>query len=1095
MGSLCTGSPQQTTSSAGYTPTGTPQINDVWNAVQSAASTPYQSYTGQLVAPTNQQQQAGTNTINRAYTASFPYITSAGNYANSAAQPISAGQISSYMNPYTSSVINATQDQFNTANAQQQSQLLGNAASQGALGGDRSAVAQASLAGQQQLAQAPVIAGLNSQNYSQALAAAQAQQATQLAAAGQLGGLGSTAANIALGAGQAQIGAGTLQQQTQQAQDVANYQQYLQALGYPFQTAQFMATYGLPAATSLGGTQTGSSSTMPSQASPLSQGVGLAMAALPFFAKRGGRTPFANGGVTEYKKNAAGMWEYEPYADGGFTLPTSPFSLTAIPGYVPTPTAPISVSNTMPSISSTPTNLVTPQNPFSFTPQQATGAAQGLTNLMGQLGVGSFNAGTAGGTGLPGFGGVYAKGGIVGIVKEMRHAMKHYDDGGIVADDFAALSPYGIANLPTSIDQVPMNLDFNSAGFGAVPSTPLAAPAPIAAANPVAAPSAFPMASYANQLYGAESSNNPTATNPNSTAGGLAQFTQPTWNDLMNRHPELDLKPNGMFDPAQVSRALPVFTQENQNVLSKYDVPVTPGNTYLAHVFGGQGAANFYTAMQTDPNAPAAQIMPRNVVAANQSLFFGPDGTPLTAAQTYQKVTSRISGAPSNVAAAPTTDLSARSTTPLSISNLPAGTVPPSGQSAAASSTPSGGFLSQLFGGKGLSDNARMALLSAGLGILGSNSPYALQAIGQGGAQGLQTYLKQRQVQQQLALQQQELGLRGQQLAQQAQLATLPYQRPTAAQMLQGTLPRQIGQDILGHPIYGVRSQDGTWRDPITGKPITTETLTGGNIGGTANAQVEPTQMAEWVKSYGQNGAQLLSGYPALVRNNVLGLINGDIDPSKLSYRDRGNYINLASAVDPSFNTYTAPMRAQAAKAFATGKQGDQLRFFNNAVQHLDTLSTLITGLGNGDVQLVNAARNAFKSQFGSVAPNDFNAAKAIVGQEIVKAIVANGGGEREREEAAQQLSAAKSPQQLNGVIDTYKHLMGAQLRDLKQQYNAAGLKNFDKYLIPESQKELANIESPAAAAQMPVKGERKQFKQGWGVWDGTKWVPETPNG
>jgi len=40
---------------------------------------------------------------------------------------------------------------------------------------------------------------------------------------------------------QAQIAAGTVQQQTQQAQDTAQYQQFLQQQSYPFQTAQFLA--------------------------------------------------------------------------------------------------------------------------------------------------------------------------------------------------------------------------------------------------------------------------------------------------------------------------------------------------------------------------------------------------------------------------------------------------------------------------------------------------------------------------------------------------------------------------------------------------------------------------------------------------------------------------------------------------------------------------------------------------------------------------------------------------------------------------------------------------------------------------------------
>ena len=48
--------------------------------------------------------------------------------------------------------------------------------SQGAWGGDRSAIAQAELANQQHLAQAPTIAGLENQGYSQALGEFNTQQ-------------------------------------------------------------------------------------------------------------------------------------------------------------------------------------------------------------------------------------------------------------------------------------------------------------------------------------------------------------------------------------------------------------------------------------------------------------------------------------------------------------------------------------------------------------------------------------------------------------------------------------------------------------------------------------------------------------------------------------------------------------------------------------------------------------------------------------------------------------------------------------------------------------------------------------------------------
>ena len=142
----------------------------------------------------------------------------------------SGGQLDQYMNPFTSDVVQATQNEFNNQNSQQSQFLNSQNIGAGAFGGDRAGISQDILANQQSLAQAPVIAGLNQSNYNQALAEFNNQQQTGLGAqeyndsmlgqmanqygnqAAQLAGLGTQEGNI--GAGQATIGGqyGTLGQ-------------------------------------------------------------------------------------------------------------------------------------------------------------------------------------------------------------------------------------------------------------------------------------------------------------------------------------------------------------------------------------------------------------------------------------------------------------------------------------------------------------------------------------------------------------------------------------------------------------------------------------------------------------------------------------------------------------------------------------------------------------------------------------------------------------------------------------------------------------------------------------------------------------------
>ena len=179
------------------------------------------------------------------------------------------------------------------------------------------------------------------------------------------------------------------------------------------------------------------------------------------------------------------------------------------------------------------------------------------------------------------------------------------------------------------------------------------------------------------------------------------------------------------------------------------------------------------------------------------------------------------------------------------------------------------------------------------------------------------------------------------------------------------------------------------------------------------------------------------------------------------------------SAADAATNLAAAKQdtgsRTQAVKAFATGKQGQQVTAFNTAIDHLSTMSKLSDALQNNDIKAFNSLGNTVARQTGQPAPTNFDAAKQIVTAEIIKAVVASGGGVKERQEAENNFAAASSPEQLKGVINTYKQLLGGQLNSLNLQYeNTTGRKDFDKKLTPDAKAELNKLrgaEKPAAAA------------------------------
>lgn len=269
------------------------QYNSVNAQAASTAATPFQQYGGEFVSPVNSTQQSGIDATTAAANQAQPGYTTAqqtlGTAQNNttgvnnaalglagasagAVNPsnLDANSINKYMSPYLSSVLGSTAGLLNQNNQQQQSGQLGSAIQSGAFGGDRTGIAAANLEQQQNLSNANIYSGIANQGYQSALSTAQQQQGVGLAAgqanrtalanagqeiagigqtqygeaantASEQGSLASGAQTAALQGSQAEIAAGTVAQQTQQAQDTAEYNQFQQQQSYPFQVDQFLA--------------------------------------------------------------------------------------------------------------------------------------------------------------------------------------------------------------------------------------------------------------------------------------------------------------------------------------------------------------------------------------------------------------------------------------------------------------------------------------------------------------------------------------------------------------------------------------------------------------------------------------------------------------------------------------------------------------------------------------------------------------------------------------------------------------------------------------------------------------------------------------
>lgn len=165
-----------------------------------------------------------------------------------------------------------------------------------------------------------------------------------------------------------------------------------------------------------------------------------------------------------------------------------------------------------------------------------------------------------------------------------------------------------------------------------------------------------------------ESSFNPNARAPTSSASGLFQFIEQTWlatvkqhgakhgygqyADLIHRGSDgrwrvegsarnvvLDLR----FDPQAASVMAGELTASNAAYLrGRTGREPGAGDLYAAHFLGPAGAAQIMEAMQTRPGASAAAMFPQ-AAAANRSIFYR-DGRPATVAEVHANLQRTAGG-------------------------------------------------------------------------------------------------------------------------------------------------------------------------------------------------------------------------------------------------------------------------------------------------------------------------------------------------------------------------------------------------------------------------------------------------------------------
>lgn len=151
----------------------------------------------------------------------------------------------------------------------------------------------------------------------------------------------------------------------------------------------------------------------------------------------------------------------------------------------------------------------------------------------------------------------------------------------------------------------------------------------------------FDMDRYLQSTALVESGGNRMAKAGTSSASGLFQFTEGTWNQMtkeMGKQYSLDDR----FDPKKSAEVMAYFTQRQKSQLEKgTGKEASSVDLYMAHFLGASGATKFINAMQSNPNSVAAELDPK-AAQANKNIYYDRDGRPRSVAEVYNLMASKI---------------------------------------------------------------------------------------------------------------------------------------------------------------------------------------------------------------------------------------------------------------------------------------------------------------------------------------------------------------------------------------------------------------------------------------------------------------------
>lgn len=223
-------------------------------------------------------------------------------------------------------------------------------------------------------------------------------------------------------------------------------------------------------------------------------------------------------------------------------------------------------------------------------------------------------------------------------------------------------------------------------------------------------------------------------------------------------------------------------------------------------------------------------------------------------------------------------------------------------------------------------------------------------------------------------------------------------------------------------------------------------------------------------------------------------LANGDPtslkDIASLRGDQRLRIFAKAKALNPSFNTEQAKLKANTLEQYTTGKVADQIGSFNAFLGHAADASDVTNQFRTSSVPLVNTPVNKIRKSFGDATYSQFATALEPVRKEF-QTFLEGGHALTESDKRAGDviLSDSSSPAQIQAALKQMGNTAFIRLNTLNDRY---------KRVIGEDYPDLLDDDSITAAGKLGMGDKAARYRSGGRVTGAVNQTPRqtaSPNG